>query len=554
MSHLFAQENRFPHIERASDNEEGQFNPAIQLYGRRYFKDQSTVEYLSEMLLVFLSPKGEQSLGSQDREHRILGSFAIDGKQQGIYWPKANIALKLFSFFAGSKLDTRHASHKEAYLNALHALKDNLSMPDAEKDSVIALLQSLLNGFVGISKNRTWVAQTFLPISPELISREVGWRQTDAKRSNAGNEDFTDWSLALPHFNTASHMFMARGGESLFLQLANLFSLEDEELHTCFETRGCTIPAKTSLAELQNSIEVNLNKLLTEAVKPLNDVIRFVENSLQVATTTDDGVNLEQKKAKLGWVPKSSAPEAFLFAIELNNILTSNLPELEKLDILQTLCSMQVLRNLCCQAYRIEDENGSGLSFVGQYIWVTADPSADPANTIRKLSQNSLTQVEQVLFRVLKTTENYLVTHKGAVPYAKPKSKNMVEEKDAQKHGFGIFRKVAKDIDLVIPLTGSGQRFVLTPKLIRFLVVALIAPGEQMTLNDFYERVFAHYGIALGDQQLAKAIEWLGGNKESQQYAITASTNWIEEALQQGGFLLELSDAVSIVRNTIGME
>ena len=59
MSHLFAQENRFPHIERTSGSEEGQFNPAIQLYGRRYFKDQSTVEYLSEMLLVFLSPKGK---------------------------------------------------------------------------------------------------------------------------------------------------------------------------------------------------------------------------------------------------------------------------------------------------------------------------------------------------------------------------------------------------------------------------------------------------------------------------------------------------------------
>jgi hypothetical protein len=84
---------------------------------------------------------------------------------------------------------------------------------------------------------------------------------------------------------------------------------------------------------------------------------------------------------------------------------------------------------------------------------------------------------------------------------------------------------------------------------LRFLVAALLYPGERVRLTEFYQRVFAHYGIALGGQQLAIALEWNGSESGTQSYAVSSSTAWVEEALQQGGFLVELSDAVSIVHN-----
>jgi hypothetical protein len=68
-------------------------------------------------------------------------------------------------------------------------------------------------------------------------------------------------------------------------------------------------------------------------------------------------------------------------------------------------------------------------------------------------------------------------------------------------------------------------------------------------LTRFYERVFAHYGIALGDRQLAVALEWGGAQSGLRDFAVAADTRWIEETLRQGGFLVELSDAVSMVRN-----
>lgn len=120
---------------------------------------------------------------------------------------------------------------------------------------------------------------------------------------------------------------------------------------------------------------------------------------------------------------------------------------------------------------------------------------------------------------------------------------------EADKHGFQIFRKIAKELGLVIPRTGRGQRFVLPAHLLRFLVAALVAPGERVRLTEFYSRVFAHYGIALGERELATALDWSGIDSGSKDYAVAADTGWVEEALQQGGFLVELSDAVSIVHN-----
>ena len=117
---------------------------------------------------------------------------------------------------------------------------------------------------------------------------------------------------------------------------------------------------------------------------------------------------------------------------------------------------------------------------------------------------------------------------------------------------FRHFRKFGKEIGLVIPRTGRGQRFSLPPSLLRFLVAALVAPGERVRLTAFYERVFAHYGIALGDRQVAIALRWSGSESGARDYAVSADTAWIEEALKQGGFLVELSDAVSIVHNPGG--
>jgi hypothetical protein len=423
------------------------------------------------------------------------------------------VALKLFAFFPSSKLETRHPVHRLAYLDALELIKECLTdSTDEDKNETIRLIQSLFNGFVGVAKNRTWATHSFLPVSTVFLARELDWLQSKAIKDSA----LKNWYDADQYFTGDRHNFMARGGELLFLQLANLFSEPD---------------APPELFELCNRLQKELYKMLEEAIGSIGGLVRFIENKLEKYK-----INSIKPYANLGWVPLASCTEALLFAKEMDNICMSTLGSLEKLDLLQTLCCMQVLRSLCFQARRVDNTEKRTVGFVGQYSWIVTDPEAKIHTPIHQMAQNSFNDIEAMLYRVLRKKEILDLNIKFSVA-------------EGDKHGFKIFRKIAKEIGLVIPKTGSGQRFTLHQGLLRFLVAALIKPGERIRLTHFYQRVFSHYGIALGGQELAIALAWSGNESGGESYTISANTAWIEEALQQGGFLVELSDAVSIVHN-----
>ncbi|MDQ5910630.1 MAG: hypothetical protein QG599_2727, partial [Pseudomonadota bacterium] len=159
------------------------------------------------------------------------------------------------------------------------------------------------------------------------------------------DQSLEEWKDADKHFSTDRHNFMARGGELLFLQLANLFSGSD----VSFE-----------LTELRNRLENNLIKMLEESVKSVNDLVQFVENGLQKYKLKSISMY-----SNLGWVPSASHVEALLFAQEMDNICKSPLSTLEKLNLLQMLCCMQVLRSLCFQARRFDDSEIKTHEFIG---------------------------------------------------------------------------------------------------------------------------------------------------------------------------------------------
>lgn len=517
---------RFPPIAEAEEHKD-KLNPAIRLYGRRFYKDQTPLEYLAEFLLVFASPKSR----SENQNNAYSLSLSLnDGF--ACYWPEDHVALKLFSFFPSSKLETRHPVHQKNYLQAIDAIKARIPGSDEEQNIAVRLIQSLFFGFVGVAKARTWVTYTFLPASVSLLAREVTWNHPAAvKRSK--KIEVTDWDSSTEYFDSSTHNFMGRGGELLFLQLVNLFSNEN------LPDIDCNIYHhlyNLQLSDLRDCIESSLRKIINESIEPLGELVNFIESSLI-------DYKLPQKKGnetRLGWVPSVTRPEALLFATELKNICTSTVGSLEKLELLQLLCTMQVLRSLCFQACRIIEYEIQIEGFMGNYAWIITDPKSDSGMPMRKIAQKSLERIESLLFRAIRSP------HLGIV--------SAEDLKNGDDNCFRLFRKFAKELGLVIPLTGRGQRFVLPPHLLRFLVAALLAPGERVRLTEFYARTFAHYGIALGDRQLAAALAWSGNESGNKDYAVAADTAWIEEALQQGGFLVELSDAVSIVHNPGGKE
>lgn len=521
---------RFPaydeqQLEAATD----QKNPAIRLYGRRFYKDQTPVEYLAELLLVFASAK---SMGSDALVEQGKFGFSVSTTHSPCYFPEDRVALKLFSFFPSSKLETRHPIHHDAYKKATQMLGSKiLSDEDIEqKEEAIRLLQGLFNGFVGVAKNRTWVTHSFLPASAALLSREVSWLHIDAKNKDLKSwRDLTDNRL----FDTDRHNFMARGGELLFLQLANLFS----DTNTAEITEMLTFPAyahikNIDISQLKSLLENSLKQMLTENMASLGCLVTLIEEIL-----SDFTLSKSLKRASLGWVPVCTKPEALLFAIEMHNICDAKLNALEKIELLQTLCSMHVLRSLCFQGRRIDEAENQTEGFIGNYAWIAADIEASIDNPIRQMAEHSFVYIEALLYRVLRS--------KSLISKIEPP----ISISEADKHGFQIFRKIAKDIGLVIPRKGKGQRFTLHQGLLRFLVAALLKPNERVRLPEFYRRVFAHYGLALTGKELLIALQWSGSELGHHAYAVSSNTTWIEEALQQGGFLIELSDAVSMVHN-----
>lgn len=517
---------RFPTIgSDSSELQAEQTNPAIRLYGRRFYKDQTPVEYLAEFLLVFASAK------AQNHETNYQFQFALgeckDNKY--CYFPEDRVALKLFSFFSSSKLETRHPVHRDAYLDSLEAIKARITGSEQQKEETVRLLQSLFGGFVGVAKNRTWVTYSFLPVSTHLLSREVSWEHPKAIKGAKGV--VTNWDSSITYFADNLRNFMGRGGELLYLQIVNLFTPELSVFNWIEQEEYKYL--KERLVDLQSRLEKSLHDLLEESANQLGGLASLVENAM-----SDYKINSELKSSNIGWVSKASDSEALLFAMEIDNICSSSLGALDKLDLLQTLCCMQVLRSLCFQARRIDSAEKTTQGFIGNYAWVVTDPDAKVGSPIRQMAQSSFERIDEMLYRVLRS------------PYL---NKDGKVDSHALKNGddntFKHFRKFCKEIGLVIPLRGGGQRFTLHQGLLRFLVAALVAPDERIRLTHFYQRVFAHYGIALGGQQLAVALDWCGNESNDHSYAVSSNSAWVEEALQQGGFLVELSDAVSMVKN-----
>jgi hypothetical protein len=504
--------------------ESDQKNPAILLYGRRFYKDQTPVEYLAEFLLAFTSPKNEN--GEGEYQFRLL----LENGAEPQYWPENRVALKLFSFFSISKLETRHEIHRRAYLDALDTLTKQISGTSTERDETIRLIQSLFCGFVGVAKNRTWVTYSFLPASTSLLANEVGWEHPRALKNN---HQISNWESSKPFFGRFRN-FMARGGELLFLQLANLFSNSKKYCENELLLKAEYSHLKPRVLELHSRVEVGLSSMLQESIGQIGGLVTFIEGSLK-----NYAIDFKPKSTKLGWVPEVTRTEALLFAIEIDNICLSNISALDKLELLQTLCSMQVLRSLCFQARRADATEKKSKKFAGNYVWIVADSESKLNSPMRQMAQTSFNKIEALLYRSVRA------------PILR-KNGNPVEPKDIKNgddNTFRLFKKFSKELSLVIPRTGTGQRFSLNQKLLRFLVAVLIKPGERIRLTHFYERVFAHYGIALGGEQLTVALNWIGSETGGESYAVSSSTAWVEDALQQGGFLVELSDAVSMVKN-----
>jgi len=519
---------------------------AYRLYGRRFHQGQDLIEYLAEFLLVFLSPKGSENTKTEKGFPQSVEVFYGNENSHLIYYPQASFFLKFFTFFPNSKLDTRHPAHRKKYNNLIQSLKQHHI--DCENDNrseeVLKLIQSFFSGLAGVTNQRTWVSQTFMPLHSSLIGREVMWghgkddlRKAQGKAALRGEQ--LDWEATLKFFETNRHNFFARGGEALYLQILNLH--HNPEFPKELEAPVYKHLKQTSIPQLIENLESCLQSQLVEIehIRELTDLLnRVMQEEVEKPNSIDN-------KAICGWVPRQSRPEALLFAWEMENICRASVSAMDKMEWLAILCVMQVLRSMCFQSrrFQIEGDNHHSFNtaetvhFAGNYVWVVTvnDLKAQPVHQLALRNYRSIEALHQSAMRnpVLISTDS----------------------KRDDKDGFKLFRKLGKALNLVTPKSGGNMHFTLPNEIIRFLIPALIPPGQKMTFDSFCNRLFAHYGIALSSQHLQLAERWQHDQKQaffSREY--WSAPVWFTDALQANGYYIPLSDAVSIVENPFGGE
>lgn len=523
-------------------------NPAIQLFGRRFFADQTVAELLLELLLVAVSPKRISDAlvtpNSLLPDIRLLRSWPIGKALE--YAPKSRLNLKLFAFLGASKLETRHASHRDHYRKLLSAFADAkyLSMTGVvDSTEVLRTLENLFLGFQSVGGQRTWCAASFLPVARELIAGESIWRETKAAKASV-----SDWNSALAFFSHSQQIFLARGGELLYLQLCNALRQDADKLQSLVKDIAISLSTRESDPTLlHGALEKALASVLDACPETVGKLAEFLDTGVEAETAqnTDANENTgEPRFVSCGWCPEESWPEGTLFAVELLRLCEAVVDPIERLELLEIACVMQVLRSLCAQSARYivrTNDIRDGAGPLG-FVWVVSDPTGTHT-VVKQISRRNVNSIQRMIHDAVRHP-NIMSRFSGVGPAELSK---IYKEADS-RYGYKLFLTVAKRIGLVVPKRGAGARFVFNEKLLRFLVLVTIRPGERVTYDTFKKLIFSHYGLAVDDETIGRSCQWsgtgrlttLGGDADA----------WLTEMLEAAGVLIRLSDSCSLVINS----
>jgi hypothetical protein len=202
-------------------------------------------------------------------------------------------------------------------------------------------------------------------------------------------------------------------------------------------------------------------------------------------------------------------------------------------------CAMQVLRSLVMQAER--RLSGSGADYIPSYRFAISDPEGD-ITPLRQISRVTLRSTEKMIYDALRAPE--------IQSRIKQADRLKLYHEADRRYGHKLFVNIAKRIGLIIPRRGTGMRFVLNEKMLRFLVITLV-PSKRLTYDSFKKYAELHYGLALDEGAISRANKWATG------FAIGSFEDkpdeWLQDMLEASGFLRRLSDSCALVENPAGI-
>lgn len=523
-------------------------NPGVQLFGRRFFVDQTVAELLLELLLVATSPKrvGDRDLSSEQLFPDVELLRAWPNGKHLEYASRARLNLKLFAFLGASKLETRHETHRQQYRNLVNLLQSPMYLTGAEDGERLDFLQTIENlflGFLGVGEERTWCAQSFLPVTRNLVAGESIWRETRAKRKKPDS-----WEEALRFFSHSQQLFLSRGGEVLYLQICNALRQKGKTIKAWASSAELDLSPLTDPVVLREELETGFGRIFDRHADPVGKLATFIDSGIDPNTSnqTDIATDGGPYFSDCGWCPTESWPEGLLFAVELVHLCKAEIDPIERIELLEIACAMQVLRSLCAQSARHSNGHGSTEKWPGFY-WVLSDPEGKH-DVLKRLSRRNLDVVTRTIYQAIRHPDILRVLDQQQQD-DKIRGRNWRDpyrEADS-RYGYKLFLAMAKRIGLIVPKRGAGARFVLNDRILRFLVMSLIPPGYRLTYESFKWALFSHYGIATDVETIGRASEWCDTAKLS---TLGRTTDWwLAEMLEASGVLVQLSDSSSLVKN-----
>lgn len=477
------------------------------LFGHRVQPSQTKYEYLIEFLQVLIACK-KNAITEKAYDSRDL--FPIDNDHLNgniIYKPETRIGLKRFVFLPKSKLDGKATVDQLAYDDCIDALGSQINSENrSKKQNSIKIIQNLLNGFCAVNQSRSWFDQNMLPICPEVILPEgMGvkkWRQNLSYQRTDADVDYK--------FDYHRYTYMCRGGEVYYLHLLN---------------------AINEYPDYKELIEKRLLEMIT-SFPQFSYLCSFIENTWEKRIAIPD----EEKKIvekRLAVIPDKFSERNKYTLSELANFLNSKSHPFEKMETLANGIILQLLRAMYISAATEAASN----------CWVI-DINCRGFNNIeiRKIAIASFMKNEETIIEYL---------YQGLDQYGSALSADNDKKiiKDAADDSYRLFRKMGKMIGIIIPSTGKGMRFTLSEDIIKFLVLAIIPPKSMITLDEFMDLLYQHYGMIIGSKQYKEEMN-KGCVKQVGDFSfLDENKKAFAQKLKDCGFLRDLSDATSIVEN-----
>jgi hypothetical protein len=317
-------------------------------------------------------------------------------------------------------------------------------------------------------------------------------------------------------FDFSRHNFMARGGEVYYLHIL-------QALQNCD-------------SETRILLEALIKNLLTSNGENFSKLANWIYDSwLEKQDIAPD--KLWQVK-KLAFIPATGYIDCGKDTIfELINFLSNDMHPITRIELLAKGVVLQIMRMMC---RRTTEYLGCAAS-----PWIVDLRSKKCGNTVMKISASSYRKVDELFISAInKMTRDHL-DENGENPNAPTPYEYLSKSKT---HTLNMFKRLGKEMQLIIPLKGRYERFSLSEDLVKFIVLSIIKPQEKMTFDMFLDEVYRHYNIVIGAKQYKECTNEVDLDAE-QASSFAFNELKFQDFLKDTGFLRDLSDATSIVAN-----